>query len=84
MAFSEIIAKDTRVPSTGKKVTCSQNQKSYTLKLYFTKKDNPTVIDDSFQQLGTLKFQLQTILKGSGKLEKFSSLVLLKFRFLQE
>lgn len=73
MAFSEIIAKDTRVPSTGKKVTCSQ--KSYTLKLYFTKKDNPTVIDDSFQQLGTLKFQLQTILKGSGKLEKFSSLV---------
>lgn len=59
MAFSEIIAKDTRVLSTGKKVTCSgvplfENQKSYTLKLYFTKKDNPTVIDDSFQQLGTL------------------------------
>lgn len=53
MAFSEIIAKDTRVPSTGKKVTCSgvplfENQKSYTLKLYSTKKDNPTVIDDSF------------------------------------
>lgn len=53
MAFSEIIAKDTRVPSTGKKVTCSgvplfENQKSYTLKLYFTKKDNPTVIDDCY------------------------------------
>lgn len=67
MAFSEIIAKDTRVPSTGKKVTCSQNQKSYTLKLYFTKKDNPTVIDDSFQQIGTLKISAPDHIKRKWK-----------------
>lgn len=75
MAFNELIAKDTRVPSSGKKVTCFgvplfENQKSYTLKLYFTEKDNPTVIDDSFQQLGTLKISAPDHIKGWWKAEE--------------
>lgn len=58
--FSQVIAKDTKVPTTGKTVICFgipiyKDQRSYDLRFYCTEKDNQCVIDQSFQQLGTLK-----------------------------
>lgn len=58
-AFDEIIAKNTKIPASGKAIIKSgtplfKNQRGISLTLYFTEKDNPTVIDESFQKLGTL------------------------------
>lgn len=74
-AFSQVIAKGTRVPSTGETVTSSgvpiyQDQRSYDLMIYCTEKDNPCVIDGSFQQLGTLEISAPDHVKGIWKAEE--------------
>lgn len=74
-AFEQIIAKDTKVPSTGKTVTGTgiplyKDQRSYNLDFYFTEKDNPTVIDESFQKLGTLIISAPDHIKGKWEAEE--------------
>lgn len=73
--FSQIIAKDTKVPSTGKAVTrighpLFKNQMHFTLRIYFTDKDNPIVVDESFQQLGTLHVAAPDHIKEKWKAEE--------------
>lgn len=74
-AFAQIIAKNTKLPSSGKKVThnCTplfDDQRSYSLRLYFTEKDNPIVIDESFQKLGTLEISAPDHIKGIWEAEE--------------
>lgn len=59
-AFKEIIAKGTKVPSTGKTITRHAmslygNQKSCLLRVYCTDEDDPKVVDDDCTRLGTMK-----------------------------
>ncbi|XP_062574152.1 heat shock 70 kDa protein 12A-like [Saccostrea cucullata] len=74
-AFRQLIARDTKVPSTGKMVTDSGNplyddQKTYTLKIYCTEKINAMVVDESFQLVGVLKISVPEDTKGKWKAEE--------------
>lgn len=74
-AFAPKIDKDTKVPSTGKTVIDTgiplyKDQRSYTLRFYCTEKDNPIVVDESFQKLGTLKISAPDHIQGIWKVEE--------------
>ena len=58
-AFEKLIDKNVKVPSTGRIVTTEhvpqpESPKQYALKVYCTEKDNPIVVDESCQRVGTL------------------------------
>ena len=58
-AFQKLIDKNLKLPSTGKMVESnhsplSDSPKKYALKVYCTEKDNPIVVDQSCQLVGTL------------------------------
>ena len=58
-AFQKLIDKNVKVPSTGKIVTTGHipplaSPKEFTLCVYCTEKDNPIVVDESCQLVGTL------------------------------
>ena len=58
-AFKKLIDKNVKVPSTGRVVTTGHvpqpaSPKAYSLSVYCTEKDNPIVVDESCQLVGTL------------------------------
>ena len=67
--FSKLIEKNTKVPSTGKTVTTFMapvydTQRSTASQVYCTEKDDPLVVDESCQLVGTLNVTVPEHVKG--------------------
>ncbi|XP_061169392.1 heat shock 70 kDa protein 12A-like [Saccostrea echinata] len=67
--FSQLISKNTKLPSTGLELTkkghpTTKDKKHYIVRLYCTEKDNPKIIDENFLPLGRLRISVPEHVKG--------------------
>ncbi|XP_062619391.1 heat shock 70 kDa protein 12A-like [Saccostrea cucullata] len=74
-AFDQLIARDTKVPSSGKTLTHTavplyDDQKGYVLRLYCTEENGPAVIKDNFQLVGKLNVSVPEYIQGKWEAEE--------------